>query len=138
MNTQRAPWAKVFLLAGLCVGLAIVAVGCRHSAPSAAQALSERDLISGPSVTAVAPDGADIHWIAPAGMRGSCRLLEDAAGVVVTVSTSAITGREDVRYTATLSGLSPGRRYWYEVVSGRERAEGTFRTPPAAERGVNP
>ncbi|MBN2584490.1 MAG: metallophosphoesterase [Planctomycetes bacterium] len=114
------------------IGLGLLVAGCQPQVQQDSPTLTERDLIFGPYVSAVSPSGAKVHWIAPAGVKGSCRLLGDTSDAAVKVETSAITGRKEIRHTATITGLAPDRWHRYEVGSGGERVEGSFRTPPAA------
>lgn len=112
--------------------LGLLAAGCQAPASKDGQALSSGDLVFGPYTSAVSPHGASVHWISPAGVEGSCRLLGGSSAAKVEVVTARIAGRSDVRHTALVTGLEADRQHWYEVTAGRDRAEGSLRTPPAA------
>ena len=138
MRGPPSRWAERALAAAAGIILATLLTGCSQAtAPDDSPPPAAVGLTFGPYVSDVGPRRAEVHWIAPAGVDNACRLLDGGAGAFVTVGTSAITGREDVRCTATITGLVPGTRYWYEVTSGGARAEGSFRTPPEVESEVN-
>lgn len=132
MRTRRTTRTAVAVLATVIAAL----VGCLPlgSESVRGQAADEiaSQLVLGPYVTAVSQGAARICWVSPPEVAGTCQLLGDAAGAKVEIKTSPITGREEVRRTAIVTGLKPGQTYKYVVTSGATRAEGSFQTAPAA------
>lgn len=118
-------------VAVLGITLSLLMAGCQTPTFRDDQTLARADLVFGPYVSAVSPDGASVHWISPPGVDGSCRLLGDSRDPAVKIETSVIAGRQEMRHTAVITGLKADQRHWYAVEAGRERAEGSFRTPPA-------
>ena len=88
------------------------------------------DLILGPYVTGVSDTAAKICWVAPPKVAAACQFLGDSAAKVE-IKTSPITGRDDVRRTATVTGRKPAQTHTYLVTSGTARVEGSFQTAPA-------
>ena len=129
---RRATWVFVGVLAATVAGLGF---GCSLSLRTVqGQDVAEApsDLVMGPYVNGVTESGAKVHWVAPAGVKGSCQFLGGSAGAKVEIKTSPITDRTEVRRTAVVTGLKPGQTHKYVVTSGKERAEGSFQTAPAA------
>ena len=136
MSGRRIAWALVIAVAAMGLGLGAYALGRRADAPvtepaqTAATEPAATDLVIGPYVSGVSPEGARVHWVSPAGVQGSCRLLGPDEGAKVELQTAAIVGRSEIRHTAVITALKADQRHWYAVTAGSERAEGSFRTPP--------
>jgi predicted phosphodiesterase len=132
MHLQQPKRTLAWLLgfaAGLSVCLAILSPVCYGQAPeNASVAAASADLLMGPYVDTVSTDGARVHWISPAGVKGDCRILGDSSGAKVEFKALPITGRPEIHHVAIATGLKPGQAYQYVVTSGKDRAEGTLRT----------
>src|SRR5512137_2313608 len=104
MKRRMSRWAVVLL--GLT--LAWATVGCRTPetglAPTTSPAVAVgTDLVYGPYVTAVSPEGASVHWITAPGAKVSCQFQGDSAGATVKLTTASIPGCRDVRHTALVT-----------------------------------